>query len=161
LSIGIKNIIICDTEGAIYEGRPKNMNEFKNKLAAITNREKVHGQLEDVIKGSDIFIGVSVAGALKPEMVKSMNKDCFILALANPVPEILPDEAKQAGAFIVATGRSDFKNQVNNSLAFPGIFKGAIEANAQKITREMKLAAAHAIANLVNPRDLNAGTAFH
>jgi malic enzyme len=149
LSIGIKNIIICDTEGAIYEGRPKNMNDFKNKLAAITNKDKVTGKLVDVIKGSDIFIGVSVAGALKPEMVKSMNKDCFILALANPVPEIHPDEAKKAGALIVATGRSDFKNQVNNSLAFPGIFRGAMESKASRINKEMKLAAARTIANLV------------
>ncbi|CAD8092608.1 unnamed protein product [Paramecium primaurelia] len=151
---GIQDIIICDTTGIIYEGRPSNMNEFKNELASFTNKNKIKGVLTDAVKGRDLFVGVSTAGALTKEMIKSMNKNPFILALANPVPEIMPDEAIEAGAFIIATGRSDFNNQVNNSLAFPGIFRGAIDTRAREINLEMKIAAAYAIANSIKDSDL-------
>lgn len=126
LGLGITDTVVVDTKGAIYSGRPKGMNRFKDKLAAMTNPKKVQGSLVDVIKGAHMFVGVSVAGALTKDMVKLMAKNPFILALANPIPEIMPKDALEAGAFIVATGRSDFKNQVNNSLCFPGIFRGAI-----------------------------------
>ena len=149
LKIGIQNLVICDTSGAIYKGRPTNMNKYKDELADITNPNKITGTLEQVIKGADIFIGVSAGKVLTPKMVKSMNKNPVIFALANPVPEILPHEAIEAGAFIVATGRSDFKNQVNNSLAFPGLFRALLDVRAHSVTLEMKMAAAYAIANLV------------
>ncbi|CAD8106348.1 unnamed protein product [Paramecium primaurelia] len=152
---GVEDILICDTEGVIYEGRPKNMNSFKNDLAKFTNKNKIAGKLEDAVKGRDLFVGVSSAGALTQDMVRTMNKDPFILALANPIPEIMPDEAIKAGAFIVATGRSDFNNQVNNSLAFPGIFRGAIDTKAKEINLQMKIAAAYAIANSIKENELS------
>jgi len=146
---------MCDTQGAIYNGRTKSMNKYKQRIAEISNPNKEQGLLQDVIKGADVFVGVSSAGALKPEMVKSMNEKSIVYALANPVPEIMPDEASAAGAYIVATGRSDFPNQVNNSLAFPGIFKGALSIRARKITMKMKEAAAKGIASLVSADELN------
>ena len=149
LKIGIKNLIICDTTGAIYKGRKGNMNKYKDQLAEMTNPNLVSGLLSEVIKGADIFIGVSAGKALSKDMVKSMGPKPVIFALANPIPEILPHEAKEAGAYIVATGRSDFKNQVNNSLAFPGIFRAILDVRAQYVTLDMKMAASMAIANLV------------
>jgi malate dehydrogenase (oxaloacetate-decarboxylating) len=146
---GATNIIICDTNGAIYTGRPENMNNFKEKLAKLTNLNKVRGNLVQVLKGADIFIGVSAPKTLTKEMIKSMNSNPIIFALANPEPEIYPHEAKEAGAFIIATGRSDFPNQVNNSLAFPGIFRAVIDTRSTKISVEMKSAASKAIADLI------------
>jgi malate dehydrogenase (oxaloacetate-decarboxylating) len=154
LSMGVGDIILCDSKGAIYENRPYGMNAMKETIAKQTNRTRAQGTLKDVIKGADIFIGVSVGGALTPEMVRSMNDNAIVFALANPVPEIMPDEAKAAGAAIVATGRSDLPNQVNNVLAFPGIFKGALWVRASEINEEMKLAAASAIAGLIGPEEL-------
>lgn len=154
INYGLKHFIICDTEGAIYKGREKNMNDFKVKLAEMTNSNNEKGKLAEVLKGADIFIGLSAAGALSIEMIKTMNKDPIIFALANPIPEIYPNEALSAGAFIVATGRSDFPNQINNSLAFPGIFRAAVDIRARNITIEMKIAAAVAIANLVPDKEL-------
>jgi malate dehydrogenase (oxaloacetate-decarboxylating) len=153
---GVRNIIMCDTKGAIYEGRPKGMNEVKDKVAKFTNVNKVHGSLEDVIKGADVFIGVSVAGALTKEMVLSMNPDPIIFAMANPDPEIMPEIAKEAGAKVVGTGRSDFPNQVNNVLAFPGIFRGALDVRATNINEAMKVAAVEAIAGLIREDELSA-----
>lgn len=151
LKFGVKNIVLVDSVGAIYHGR-NGLNSYKKELAAITNRRMLKGGLADVIKGSDVFIGVSKANVLSAEMVGSMGSKPVIFAMANPVPEIMPDAAKSAGAAVVATGRSDFPNQVNNSLAFPGIFRGILDAKATAVTDEMKLAAANAIASLVaNP----------
>jgi len=147
----VKEIIMCDTSGAIYDGRTENMNSYKQELARITNSRKIKGNLAEAIKGTDVFVGVSAAGALTPEMIKTMNAQPIIFAMANPVPEIMPDEAKQPGAAIVGTGRSDFPNQVNNALAYPGIFRGALDSGATKITAAMKLAAAHALASSVEP----------
>ena len=149
LKIGINDLIICDTSGSIYKGRKANMNKYKDELADLTNPKCVAGPLVEIIKGANIFIGVSAGKILTKDMVKSMAEQPVIFALANPVPEILPHEAKEAGAFIVATGRSDFKNQVNNSLAFPGLFRALLDVRAQSVTLEMKMAAAQAIANLV------------
>ncbi|MFQ5474669.1 MAG: NADP-dependent malic enzyme, partial [Candidatus Nanoarchaeia archaeon] len=146
---GFKTIVMCDSKGAIYKGRD-NLNTIKEELAKITNTEKIQGGLTDIIKGADIFIGVSKKGLLSGDMVRSMNPDPIIFAMANPDPEILPDEAKEAGAKIVATGRSDFPNQVNNALAFPGIFRGALDCRAKRINDEMKVAAAEAIASLIS-----------
>jgi malate dehydrogenase (oxaloacetate-decarboxylating) len=154
-SFGVRDIIMCDTKGAIYEGRPNGMNAVKAEVAKFTNRDSVSGSLEDVIKGTDVFIGVSVAGALTKEMVASMNPDPIIFAMANPVPEIMPSEAKAAGAKVVGTGRSDFPNQVNNVLAFPGIFRGALDVRATHINEKMKIAAVHAIAGLIHDDELN------
>ena len=154
-SYGIQTVVLCDTTGAVYEGRTENMNPYKDSLAKVSNRQKEKGSLAQVIKGKDIFIGVSAPGSLTPEMIKSMNPDPVIMAMANPVPEILPDEAKEAGARIVCTGRSDFPNQVNNLLAFPGIFRGALDVRAKEITDEMKIAAADAIASLISESELN------
>jgi malate dehydrogenase (oxaloacetate-decarboxylating) len=153
---GVRNIIMCDTKGAIYEGRPKGMNSVKDKVAKFTNVSKMHGSLEDVIKGADVFIGVSVAGALTKEMVSSMNEDAIIFAMANPDPEIMPELAKEAGAKVVGTGRSDFPNQVNNVLAFPGIFRGALDVRATNINEAMKVAAVDAIAGLIREDELSA-----
>ena len=153
--IGAKDILLCDSTGAIYEGRGKGMNPYKDEIAAITNKDKEAGQLTDVIHGADVFIGVSKAGLLTEEMIKKMNKDAIILAMANPVPEIMPDKAKAAGARVVCTGRSDFPNQVNNLLAFPGIFRGALDVRATDINEEMKIAAAYAIASLISDDELN------
>jgi malate dehydrogenase (oxaloacetate-decarboxylating) len=155
-SYGVRDIIMCDTKGAIYEGRPQGMNAVKAEVAKYTNRDNLTGSLADVIKGADVFIGVSVAGALTKEMVASMNPDSIIFAMANPDPEIMPDEAKAAGAKVVGTGRSDFPNQVNNVLAFPGIFRGALDVRATHINEKMKVAAVEAIANLISPDELNA-----
>jgi len=155
-SYGVRDIIMCDTKGAIYEGRPQGMNTVKAEVAKFTNRENLSGSLAEVIIGADVFIGVSVAGALTKEMVASMNPDSIIFAMANPVPEIMPEEAKEAGAKVVGTGRSDFPNQVNNVLAFPGIFRGALDVRATHINEKMKVAAVEAIANLISPDELSA-----
>ena len=152
---GVRNIIMCDRSGAIYSGRP-GLNPAKAEIAAMTNPGMKQGSLAEVIKGADVFIGVSAPGLLTQDMVRSMNKDSIIFACANPVPEILPDEAKAAGAAVVSTGRSDYPNQVNNVLAFPGIFRGALDARARDINEEMKLAAAEAIASLVSDEELSA-----
>lgn len=154
LKYGIEKITMCDTTGAIYEGRTEGMNEIKDEMSKITNLNKKKGGLRDVIVGADIFIGVSVGGALDEEMVKSMNKDSIVFACANPTPEIFPEDAKRAGARIVATGRSDFPNQINNVLAFPGIFRGVFDVGAKRINDKMKIAAAEAIANLVTDVEL-------
>ena len=154
MSMGLKNVIMTDRQGAIYEGRD-GLNPIKEEMAKITNQEKIAGTIADVIKGADVFIGVSGPGTITQEMVKTMAKDPIIFACANPTPEIYPDEAKAAGAAVVATGRSDFPNQVNNVLVFPGIFRGALEARARQITEEMKLAAANAIAGLVSDEELS------
>ncbi len=153
--MGAKDVLLCDSTGAIYEGRPKGMNPYKDEIAKITNLNKEAGQLEDVINDSDVFIGVSKADLLTPEMIQKMAKDPIILAMANPVPEIKPDKAKAAGARVVCTGRSDFPNQVNNLLAFPGIFRGALDVRATDINEEMKIAAAYAIASLISDEELN------
>ena len=155
ISAGVKHAILCDSKGIIYEGRKENMNSVKEEMAKITNKEKIKGTLADAIKGADVFLGLSVAGVLKPEMVKTMASDSIIFAMANPTPEIMPDIAKAAGARIVATGRSDFPNQVNNCLGFPAIFKGALKVRASQINEEMKLAAAHALASLISEDELH------
>ncbi len=152
LSYGLKgeNAIVVDSKGIIYDGRNDiKDSSYKHEIASITNREKLKGTLEDAMKDADIFIGVSVANAVTKAMVKSMNEDSIIIAMANPVPEIMPDDAKKAGARVVATGRSDFPNQVNNALAFPGIFRGALDVRATRITERMKIAAAETLAGLV------------
>ncbi len=149
LGFGVEQIVMCDTAGAIYEGRAERMNAMKESIAQMTNPEKKSGSLAEVIVGADVFIGVSAAGALTQDMVRTMAEEPIIFAMANPVPEIMPDEAKAAGARIVGTGRSDFPNQVNNILAFPGIFRGALSVRASEVNEEMKRAAAHAIADLI------------
>ncbi|EFV79602.1 malate dehydrogenase [Bacillus sp. 2_A_57_CT2] len=155
LNMGVKDIIMCDTKGAIYEGRQERMNPVKESVAKITNPDKRQGPLEEVIIGADVFIGVSSAGALTKEMVQTMSQDSIIFAMANPVPEIMPEEAKEAGAKVVGTGRSDLPNQVNNVLAFPGIFRGALDVRATEINEEMKMAAVEAIAGLIDATDLS------
>jgi len=155
LHAGAKDIILADSKGAIYEARKENMNEYKKKLAEMTNPDDERGDLKDILKDADVFIGVSKGGALKKEWIKAMKEKPIIFALANPEPEIWPAEAKEGGAFIVATGRSDLKNHINNSLAFPGIFRGAIDIRAKKITRNMQIAAAKAIAEMIKDDDLN------
>lgn len=154
LSAGVKNAILCDRRGPIYKGRAEGMNWAKEELAEVTNLEKVSGTLADAVKGADIFIGVSAPGVLTKDMVKTMNKDAIVFACANPTPEIMPDEAKEAGAAVVATGRSDFPNQLNNVIAFPGIFRGTFDVRASDINEEMKMAAAKAIAGLVSDEEL-------
>jgi malic enzyme len=151
---GYKNFIVCDTKGAIYKGRPEGMNPFKEKLAEITNKNCEKGKLSEILKGADVVIGLSGPNTIKKEDIKKMNPKPIVFALANPTPEIFPDDAKEAGAFIVATGRSDFPNQVNNSLVFPGLFRATVDTRAPKITMEMKIAAGEAIANLVSPQEL-------
>ncbi len=153
LASGVHDIVICDTRGALYTGRSGN-NSFKEKLAGETNREGLKGNLEEIIEGMDLFIGVSVAGVLKPDMVRRMADDPIIFAMANPVPEITPEEAQSAGASVIGTGRSDYPNQINNVLAFPGIFRGALDVRAREINHAMKMAASEAIAALVKPEDL-------
>lgn len=155
-SYGVRDMIMCDTRGAIYEGRPEGMNKVKSEVASYTNVNKESGKLSDVIKGADVFIGVSAADALSQEMVKLMNDNAIIFAMANPNPEINPDAAKEAGAAVIGTGRSDFPNQVNNVLAFPGIFRGALDVRASDINEEMKKAAVEAIAALITQEELNA-----
>ena len=152
---GLKNVIMTDRTGAIYEGR-EGLNPIKEEMAKITNRNKEKGTLAEVIKDADVFIGVSAPGTLTQDMVRTMAKDPIIFACANPTPEIFPDEAKAAGAAVVSTGRSDYPNQVNNVLAFPGIFRGALDVRASDINDAMKIAAAHALADLVSPDELNA-----
>jgi len=148
---GARNIVLLDSQGAIYKGR-KGLTPIKKQMSQITNSEKLKGRIEDVIKGSDVFIGISIGNILKKQSVKLMNKDAIVFAMANPVPEIMPDEAKKAGAVIVATGRSDFDNQINNVLAFPGIFRGLLDTRAKHVTDQMKIGAAQALASLVkNP----------
>ncbi|MGI6000195.1 NAD-dependent malic enzyme [Lachnoclostridium sp. An131] len=155
IAAGIKNVTLCDRTGAIYEGREKGMNPIKEEMAKITNPDKIHGSLADIVKGADVFIGVSAPGSLTTEMVKTMAKDAIIFACANPTPEIYPDEAKAGGARVIATGRSDFPNQINNVLAFPGIFRGAFDVRARDINDEMKMAAAEALANLISEDELS------
>ena len=155
LSCGFPNIILCDRRGAIYEGRTDGMNWIKDEMAKITNKEKKHGTLADVLVGADVFIGVSAPGTLTVDMVKTMNKDSIVFACANPVPEIFPDDAKKGGAAVVATGRSDFPNQINNVLAFPGIFRGTFDVRASDINDEMKIAASYALASLISDKELN------
>jgi len=155
MTVGVKDAILCDSKGAIYEGRPFGMNPYKNEIAALTNRGKLQGQLADALRGADVFIGLSVAGCVTREMVAGMAKDAVIFAMANPVPEIMPDEAKAGGAKVMATGRSDFPNQINNVLAFPGVFRGALDARASAINEEMKLAAVYAISGIVTEEELN------
>lgn len=152
---GVRDIIMCDSKGAIFEGRSFGMNRVKSEVAKYTNRNKEEGTLADVIKGADVFIGVSVAGALSKEMVESMNPDSIIFAMANPDPEIMPEDAKAAGAAVIGTGRSDFPNQVNNVLAFPGIFRGALDVRATHINEKMKQAAVEAIAGLIEENELD------
>lgn len=152
-TLGLDDVILCDRTGAIYEGREK-LNASKLEIAKISNREKVAGGLENAVKGADIFIGVSAPGVLTADMIKTMNPNPIVLAMANPVPEIMPDEAAAAGAAIIGTGRSDFPNQINNVVAFPGIFRGALDVRASSITENMKLAAAYAIASLVDESEL-------
>jgi malate dehydrogenase (oxaloacetate-decarboxylating) len=156
LHMGVKDVILCDTKGIIYEGRPVGMNPFKEEMARMTNKEQKQGTLADALKEADVFVGVSAAGAITKEMVRSMNDEPIIFAMANPVPEIMPQDAKEAGALVVGTGRSDFPNQVNNVLAFPGIFRGALDVQAKEINEDMKLAAVHAIAELISDEDLHA-----
>jgi len=155
ISMGAKNVIMTDREGAIYKGR-ENLNPIKMEMAEITNLSMEKGSLSDVIKNADVFIGVSAPGTLSKEMVKSMAEKPIIFACANPIPEIFPEDAKEAGAAVVSTGRSDFPNQINNVLCFPGIFRGALDVQAKDINDEMKVAAAYAIAELVSDRELNA-----
>lgn len=154
LAYGCKNVILVDRTGAIYEGRD-NLNPIKAEMAKITNLQHEQGKLKDVMQGADVFVGVSAPNCVTEEMVKSMNKDAIVFACANPIPEIMPDIALKAGAKVVATGRSDFPNQINNVLAFPGVFRGALDVRAKEINDEMKLAAALALANLVSDEELN------
>ena len=156
MTLGVKDVVLCDSKGAIFEDRTYRMNPYKEGIAKVTNPHKLQGQLADVIKGADVFIGVSVAGCLTREMVAGMAKDAIVFAMANPVPEIMPDEAKAAGAKVIATGRSDFPNQINNVLAFPGIFRGALDARAKAINEDMKLAAVYAISDIITDEELNA-----
>ncbi|MBQ9826933.1 MAG: NAD-dependent malic enzyme [Firmicutes bacterium] len=155
MSMGLKNVIMTDRKGAIYDGR-EDLNPIKQEMAKITNFNKEKGTLADVIKGADVFIGVSAPGTLTADMVRTMAKDPIIFACANPTPEIWPDEAKAAGAAVVSTGRSDFPNQVNNVLCFPGIFRGALDVRASQITENMKIASAYALAGLVSDDELSA-----
>lgn len=155
LTLGLGDVILCDRTGAIYDGR-ENLNPYKEEIAKLSNKAGVKGTLADAVRNTDIFIGVSAPGVLTPDMIKTMNPDPIVLAMANPVPEIMPDEAKAAGAAIVGTGRSDFPNQINNVVAFPGIFRGALDVRASRITENMKIAAAYAIASLVSDEELKA-----
>ena len=155
LTAGVKHITLCDRKGAIYEGRTEGMNPIKEEMAKMTNLEKRSGSLADMLVGADVFIGVSAPGVVTTEMVKTMNQDAILFACANPTPEIFPDDAKAGGARVVATGRSDFPNQINNVLAFPGIFRGAFDVRAKDINDEMKLAASHALAELITDEELS------
>ena len=155
LTAGFADITLCDRNGAIYEGREAGMNPVKEEMARLTNKAKKAGTLADLLKGADVFIGVSAPGMVTTEMVKTMNKDAIIFACANPTPEIFPDEAKAGGAKVVSTGRSDFPNQINNVLAFPGIFRGTFDARARDINEEMKMAAAKALADLISEEELS------
>lgn len=154
LSSGVKNLIVCDKVGILYRGI-ENVDDAKKELTKITNPDNIQGTLADALVGADVFVGVSAPGIVSKDMVKAMNKDSIFFAMANPTPEIMPDEAKAAGARVVGTGRSDFPNQVNNVLAFPGIFRGALDVRAKEINEEMKIAAAYAIASMIKDEDLN------
>ena len=154
ISAGLKNVTLCDRTGIIYKGREKGMNWIKSEMAEITNPEDLRGSLADSMKGADVFIGVSAPNSVTQDMVRSMAKDPIIFACANPTPEIFPDDAKAAGAKVISTGRSDFPNQINNVLAFPGIFRGAFDVRASDINEAMKVAASHALADLVEPDNL-------
>lgn len=156
LSAGFKNVVMCDRNGAIYEGRKEGMNWIKEEMAQCTNSEKRKGTLAEMLVGADIFIGVSAPGLVTSDMVRSMAEDAIVFACANPTPEIFPDEAKAAGAKVVATGRSDFPNQINNVLAFPGVFRGTFDVRAKDINEEMKMAAARALAELIPEEELGA-----
>ncbi len=156
LSAGFKNVVMTDRRGIIYKGRKEGMNWIKEEMAEITNLSGEQGTLADALKGADVFVGVSAPGLVTKEMVQSMNKDAIIFACANPTPEIFPDEAKEAGAAVIATGRSDFPNQINNVLAFPGIFRGTFDVRAKDINEEMKMAAAQALAELISDDELSA-----
>ncbi len=153
INIGIKDAILCDSKGILCEGDPR-LNESKKEIASFTNKNKVQGSLADALKDADIFIGVSAPGIVTQDMVRAMAKDPVVLAMSNPIPEIMPDLAKEAGAAVIGTGRSDFANQINNVLAFPGIFRGALDVRASDINEEMKIAAAEAIASLVSDEEL-------
>ena len=156
LSAGFRNIVMTDRRGIIYKGRKEGMNWIKEEMAEVTNLQREQGTLADALKGADIFIGVSAPGLVSQDMVRSMNRDAIIFACANPTPEIFPEEAKAAGAAVVSTGRSDYPNQINNVLAFPGIFRGTFDVRASDINEEMKMAAAKALAELISDEDLNA-----
>ena len=156
ISAGAGDVTLCDRSGCIYAGREKGMNPAKEEIAAVTNPEKRSGALADALRGADVFIGVSAPGLVTPEMVRSMAKDAVVFACANPTPEIFPADALAAGATVAASGRSDFPNQINNVLAFPGIFRGALDARASDINEAMKLAAARALADLISPEELAA-----
>jgi len=153
ISLGAEDILLCDSKGIVYEGNERN-NWYKEELAKITNKENIQGSLKDAMVDSDVFIGVSVGDVVDEDMIKSMNKDSIVLAMANPIPEIMPDVALNAGCRVYGSGRSDFANQINNVLAFPGIFRGALEVRASDINEEMKLAAAYAIANITKEEEL-------
>lgn len=152
LAAGARNVVLCDRSGALYKGRPEGMNPIKEELAALSNPAGEKGRLEDVMRGADVFMGISAPGTVTGDMVRSMARQPIVFAMANPTPEIYPDEAKAAGAVVVATGRSDFPNQVNNCLGFPGIFRGALDVRSRCINEEMKLAATHALAGLVGDK---------
>ncbi|ALX48350.1 NAD(P)-dependent malic enzyme [Lentibacillus amyloliquefaciens] len=154
-NLGVRDMIMCDSKGAIYEGRQYGMNDVKEEVAKMTNKDKQEGSLEDILKDADVFIGVSAGGLLSKEMVEKMHDDPIIFAMANPDPEILPEDAKEAGAKVIGTGRSDFPNQVNNVLAFPGIFRGALDVRATRINERMKIAAAEAIASLITDDEIS------
>jgi len=156
ISMGLKDVVLCDRKGAVYKGRTEDMNPVKEEMAEITNKQMRKGTLKDVIEGADVFIGVSAPGCVTREMVKSMAKDPIIFPMANPTPEIMPEDAIAAGAAVVGTGRSDYPNQINNVLAFPGIFRGALDVCASDINDEMKIAAARAIASFVTDDKLSA-----
>ena len=154
VSLGLKQVVMCDRTGAIYEGR-EGLNSEKQEMAKITNRNMEKGTIKDVIRDADVFIGVSAPGTITQDMIRTMAENPILFTMANPVPEIMPDEAKAAGAAVVGTGRSDFPNQINNVLAFPGIFRGALDVRARDINDEMKVAAAYAIASLIDEKELN------
>ena len=155
MRLGFGDVVLCGSKGTIYDGAPYN-NPEQQKMAKVTNKEGIIGSLADALKGADVLIGVSKPGVVTQEMIRSMAKDPIVFVMANPVPEIMPDEAKAAGAAVVGTGRSDFPNQVNNVIAFPGIFRGALDCRAKKITEEMKEAAARAIASVIPEEELSA-----
>ena len=155
LSWGVKDVIMCDRSGAIYEGRPDHMNPAKDEMAKLTNRQRRAGSLADMLVGADVFIGVSAPGTVTADMVRTMNRDAIIFACANPTPEIFPDEAKAGGARVISTGRSDYPNQINNVLAFPGVFRGAFDVRASDINEAMKIAAAYALAGQISDDELN------
>lgn len=152
--LGMRHITLCDTKGAIYKGRKFNMNKYKDHIAEFTNIEKKEGLLVDIIKGTDIFVGLSAPGVVTKEMIRTMNTKAVVFAMANPIPEIYPNEAVEGGAYVTATGRSDFANQVNNCLAFPGLFRGLLDIKAKKVTMEMKVAASKALASIVKDNQL-------